>query len=112
MIALSWVLVLSACSVFMGLLGFWLGRCARKLPIIDDNLPWTLHRDQIPAAAEDPAKPGPSSGRWPQGSLCRSQYSRAAGAGRMARWCGRWHGSGLPMPSLHRSTSSLMGRLT
>jgi hypothetical protein len=32
----------------MGLLGFWIGRCARKLPFIDNNLPWTLSRNQIP----------------------------------------------------------------
>jgi hypothetical protein len=38
-------------SLVMGVFGFWVGRCARKLPIIDNNLPWTLHRDQIPSTA-------------------------------------------------------------
>jgi hypothetical protein len=26
---------------------FFVGRCARKMPVIDDNLPWTLHRGQV-----------------------------------------------------------------
>jgi hypothetical protein len=68
-IALSFVLLVPACSVIMGLLGFWLGRCARKLPIIDDKLPWTLRRSQISAATEDPAKLGPGPDRWPRESL-------------------------------------------
>ncbi len=25
-------------------------RCARRLPILDEDLPWTLHRDQVPPA--------------------------------------------------------------
>jgi len=75
MITLSLVLILPVSSVIMGLLGFWVGRCARKLPIIDNNLPWTLHRSQIPAAAEeDPVKSGPSSDRWPRGKLSRIVY--------------------------------------
>jgi hypothetical protein len=49
----------------MGLLGFWIGRCARRLPIIDDNLPWTLHRNQIPAADTNTAKPESGTSRWP-----------------------------------------------
>ena len=35
-----------ACSVGLFLFGFFVGRCARKLPIIDSKLPWTLSRDQ------------------------------------------------------------------
>ena len=27
----------------MCLFSFWLGRCARRLPLIDDNLPWVMH---------------------------------------------------------------------
>ena len=44
----------------MGLFGFWIGRCARKLPIIDDKLPWTVHRDQI---ATDTARHGSDMSR-------------------------------------------------
>jgi hypothetical protein len=47
-IILLYLLLLPICSVVMGLLGFWIGRCARKLPIIDDNLPWTLRRRSDP----------------------------------------------------------------
>jgi hypothetical protein len=51
----------------MSLFGFFVGRCSRKLPIIDDNLPWTMHRGQIPPAIED-GQPPPTPARWPQDS--------------------------------------------
>jgi hypothetical protein len=57
--------LLIACSVIMSLFGFWVGRCARKLPIIDDNLPWTLHRGQVPTATEERAKQDSGPARWP-----------------------------------------------
>lgn len=65
MIILYCMLLLPICSVVMGLLGFWIGRCARRLPIIDDKLPWTLHRNQIPTAAANTAKPRPGTSQWP-----------------------------------------------
>ena len=34
-------------AVGLWIFGFFLGRCARKLPFIDDRLPWTLSRDQV-----------------------------------------------------------------
>jgi hypothetical protein len=42
-----------ACSFGLALFGFFVGRCARKLPIIDDRLPWALSRDQTMHANED-----------------------------------------------------------
>ena len=69
MLTLWYAFVFVASSVTMGLLGFWIGRCARKLPIIDDNLPWTLHRGQMPAAADELAKEDSGSARWPQDTL-------------------------------------------
>jgi hypothetical protein len=51
--AAIYLLLLPACSFIMGLFGFFVGRCARKLPIIDERLPWTMHRGQIPLASED-----------------------------------------------------------
>lgn len=30
-------------SIGLFLFGFMLGRCARKLPVLDDTLPWTMH---------------------------------------------------------------------
>ncbi len=41
------MILLLACSSIMCLFGFFVGRCARKLPIIDDNLPWTMHRGHM-----------------------------------------------------------------
>lgn len=47
------VFLLPVCSFALFTFGFWAGRCARKLPVIDDGLPWTLSRSYIlpPSAA-------------------------------------------------------------
>lgn len=66
MLILFLMLLLPASSAIMGLLGFWVGRCARKLPIVDDNLPWTLSLYQTSKSTEEPAKPGTGPARWPQ----------------------------------------------
>jgi hypothetical protein len=50
MITLIYGFVLVASSLSLGLFGFFVGRCARKMPIIDDNLPWAIHRGQALAA--------------------------------------------------------------
>ncbi len=42
-LALLWLVS----SLILFLFGFLTGRFARKLPVIDDNLPWTLHWGQI-----------------------------------------------------------------
>jgi hypothetical protein len=47
MLTLIYGFVLVASSFALGLFGFFVGRCARKMPVIDDNLPWTLHRGQV-----------------------------------------------------------------
>jgi hypothetical protein len=44
MLMLVYGFVLVATSFVMGLFGFFVGRCARKLPVIDDKLPWAMHR--------------------------------------------------------------------
>lgn len=56
MTAIYCMLLLPICSIVIGLFGFWIGRCARKLPIIDDKLPWTVHRNQIATTATDRAR--------------------------------------------------------
>jgi hypothetical protein len=61
-----------AIAIALGLFGFFLGRCARKLPIIDNKLPWTLSRDQASRAEQksqqmcdnQPGKP-----HWPDNPL-------------------------------------------
>lgn len=58
--------VTSLLGVF--LFGFLFGRCARKLPIIDETLPWTLHWGQVvPSCGRDAAAPGqtPARGSFP-----------------------------------------------
>jgi hypothetical protein len=47
MIALIYGFVLVSSSFTLGLFGFFVGRCARKLPVIDDKLPWAIHRGQV-----------------------------------------------------------------
>jgi len=56
----------------MCILSFWIGRCARRLPIIDDNLPWTISLDQAARCSanckETCIRPsGPP--RWPNSRL-------------------------------------------
>jgi hypothetical protein len=41
-----------AIAIALCLFGFFLGRCARKLPFIDNRLPWTLSRDQVSRAEQ------------------------------------------------------------
>lgn len=45
------IIILTASSPAVFLFGFWVGRCAGKLPVIDNNLPWTMHREQGPHCA-------------------------------------------------------------
>jgi hypothetical protein len=57
-----------ASSFFMCLFSFWAGRCGRKLPIVDNHLPWTMRRDQVPLCPAEcrtrhPAATDPPS--WP-----------------------------------------------
>lgn len=33
--------------------GFIVGRCARRLPVIDNHLPWTMHRGQESTSTHD-----------------------------------------------------------
>jgi hypothetical protein len=62
------MLLTLVCSLVMCLFGFFVGRCARKLPIIDNNLPWTMHRSytqQIVDDTEAPTRPQPGPECWP-----------------------------------------------
>ena len=71
-----YVLLLVACSSIMGLYGFFVGRCARKLPIIDNNLPWTMSRSQVPIVIEDVYYAPPYVGSSGNGN---ATYHRAQG---------------------------------
>ena len=46
MLSLIYGFALVVASFTMGLFGFFVGRCARKIPVIDNNLPWAIHRNQ------------------------------------------------------------------
>ncbi len=48
MLTLIYGFVLVVSSFTLGLFGFFVGRCARKMPIIDDRLPWAIHRGAAP----------------------------------------------------------------
>lgn len=63
MYAAIYAILLPACSFAMGLFGFFVGRCGRKLPIIDNNLPWAMHRSQIPPSSTSADVRLPQSGR-------------------------------------------------
>jgi hypothetical protein len=52
MIALIYGFVLVASSFTLGLFGFFVGRCARKMPIVDDKLPWAIHRGAVAAQSK------------------------------------------------------------
>lgn len=75
------------------LLSFFVGRCARKLPVIDDGLPWVMHRCQLPAAASD----GPDDLRLPPGQVAgKVSRERQAPAGQEDRVPAQ--GSGIQSP--------------
>ena len=63
-----------AVLVVTNLFSFAVGRCARKLPVIDDGLPWVMHRSAVPPP-DHGARPGgcaPSSAPRPSRSQARS----------------------------------------
>jgi len=47
MLSLIYGFALVASSSTVGPFGFFVGRCARRLPVIDDNLPWAIPRAQV-----------------------------------------------------------------
>lgn len=56
-------------SLGLFLFGFLVGRFARKLPVIDDALPWTLHwGETLPVCARTEGTSGefPCIGPWPR----------------------------------------------
>jgi hypothetical protein len=55
MVALISDLFWPACSLALCVFGFFVGRCARKIPILDDHLPRALYRGQTPRVGAPPA---------------------------------------------------------
>jgi hypothetical protein len=66
-----------ACSLILSIFAFWIGRCARKLPIVDNNLPWTMSRDQARRCTADCKRTSrsPLAAATPEcPDLCSSSY--------------------------------------
>jgi hypothetical protein len=59
MLTVIYVFLLPICSCILCVFGFFVGRCARKLPIIDNGLPWAISRGQIPPWRESPGEARP-----------------------------------------------------
>jgi len=47
------ILIYLSCSFILCLVSFILGRCARRLPVIDDGLPWVMSRSMISNGADN-----------------------------------------------------------
>lgn len=58
-----YVLALPICFVVASLFGFLVGRCGRKLPILDSNLPWTMYRGHRPCLPENAEQMPAHTGR-------------------------------------------------
>ena len=83
MLAVINVFLLPICSCILCVFGFFVGRCARKLPVIDNGLPWAISRSQIPPlrdSAEEARPPGQTSG--PSGLDVARICDEAAGSAR------------------------------
>ena len=50
MLAVLYAALLPICSFTLAIFGFFVGRCARKIPILYDNLPRALHRGEVSRA--------------------------------------------------------------
>jgi hypothetical protein len=69
MVMIIYVTLPAACALTLFVFSFWLGRCSRKLPLIDDHLPWTMSRDQAPRCTADcraTRVPPLNPPRWPE----------------------------------------------
>ena len=78
MLTLIYGFALVAASSAAGLFGFFVGRCARRLPVIDDNLPWTLHRSRFPEGLPQ-REAWPTKSAMPSMMRCRpNRKERAA----------------------------------
>jgi hypothetical protein len=61
MIIAIYIILLPVCSFILCIFGFAVGRCARKIPILDNNLPRALHRGEIPFESSEVTTRSPAS---------------------------------------------------
>jgi len=67
LVSFLFIWIMSILGIF--LFGFLIGRCARKLPLVDGTLPWTLHWGEIiPSCDSDHGTRSktPVARPWPQ----------------------------------------------
>jgi hypothetical protein len=88
MVIIIYVTLPATCALALFLFSFWLGRCSRKLPVIDDHLPWTMSRDQAPrctAECKATRVPPPNTPRWPESRSLKVSTTVKTNGTRLAR---------------------------
>ena len=60
MFVAEYALLIIICSFGLGLFGFLLGRCARKIPIVDNRMPWTMSAGEAQRHGEEGKSPSAS----------------------------------------------------
>ena len=70
---LVWLAVLAVTNLF----SFAVGRCGRKLPVIDYGLPWVMHRSSVPPTERSGAMPRSGAGTAPADDRWRRRPSAA-----------------------------------
>jgi hypothetical protein len=73
MVMAIYAVLLLICSFTLRIFGFIVGRCARKIPILDNNLPRALYRGQMPSEDSQAAK---ESAKSAKDTTCRPPSSR------------------------------------
>lgn len=53
MVYIGIVIIALVISSALFVFGFWIGRCGRRLPAIDDRLPWTMSREAEQSGKRD-----------------------------------------------------------
>jgi hypothetical protein len=67
------IIWLTCSAPAMGILGFWIGRCARTIPVIDNNLPWAMRHHRLPQPATHESTDHPP----PQAPCCDDRPDRS-----------------------------------
>jgi hypothetical protein len=82
---------LTCCVPVVGILGFWFGRCARRIPIIDNHLPWAMRHYLLEEQARDESTPCPRPETSSHGD-CPDRYGSCSSLS--------WHLVGVGVPAL------------
>jgi hypothetical protein len=77
MFIVIYTLIWLAVLVVTNLVSFAIGRCGRKLPVIDYGLPWVMHRSSVPPQEHNGATSGSGAGAAPVEDHWRGRPSAA-----------------------------------